>query len=108
MMVPMSVQLCCLLWARPGRRAELSAYEDKVLPLVADHGGTVVSRVISADPGRDDPGDEDPDEVQVFDFENRAALDAYLADPRRTALHAERDDVVARTWLFGVRIVSDR
>ncbi|WP_279102845.1 DUF1330 domain-containing protein [Gordonia bronchialis] len=99
----MSVQLCCLLWARPGRRAELSAYEDKVLPLVADHGGTVVSRVISVD-----DGDQDPHEVQVFRFDDQAGIDAYLADPRRTALHAERDAAIARTRLFPVHIVSGR
>jgi hypothetical protein len=28
-----------LLWARPGMEAALSAYEDKVLRLVAEHGG---------------------------------------------------------------------
>jgi hypothetical protein len=30
---------CVLLWARPGMEAQLSAFEDKVLRLVGEHGG---------------------------------------------------------------------
>jgi hypothetical protein len=30
---------CVLLWATPGMEGALSAYEDKVLRLVAEHGG---------------------------------------------------------------------
>jgi hypothetical protein len=33
---------CVLLWARPGMEAALSAYEDKVLRLIAEHGGRVL------------------------------------------------------------------
>ena len=35
-------------------------------------------------------------------FRISAALEAYLSDPRRTALIDERDRVVARTELFPV------
>ena len=36
--------LCVLLWAQPGAQAALSAYEDRVLRLVPDHGGRVLQR----------------------------------------------------------------
>ncbi|UOE44106.1 hypothetical protein [Agromyces larvae] len=88
--------LCCLLWAHPGEEAALVSYEDAVLALVPDHGGEVVERV------RGDGSSGHPLEVQVFRFPNQAAVDAYLADPRRTALSAERDRTVARTELFPV------
>lgn len=91
----MCVDLCCLLWARPGRRAELHAYEDKVLALVADHGGTVRQRAIGSDP-------DQPDEVQIITIDDRAALDRFMGDPRRAELSAERDDAIARTELFEV------
>jgi hypothetical protein len=39
------VELCILLWPRKGRAAELVAYEDKVLQLIPDHGGTVMQRL---------------------------------------------------------------
>ncbi len=84
--------MCILLWANEGRRDDLTAYEDQVLRIVHDHAGTVVSRV------RTTGSSDEPDEVQVvFQFPNDEALANYLADPRRTALAAERDSVVART-----------
>ena len=91
-----AVTLCCLLWARPGEEAGLVAYEDRVLALVPEHGGTVLERA------RSDGRSGHPLEVQVFRFDDQAALDGYLADPRRLALAGDRDRVVARTDLFPV------
>jgi hypothetical protein len=90
--------LCCLLWAAPGLADDLAAYEDAVLALVPEHDGEVVQRL------RGPGGTEGPDEVQVFRFGTQAGLDAYLTDPRRTALAAERDRVVGRTDLFPVTL----
>jgi len=90
--------LCCLLWAVDGEAAGLTAYEDRVLALVADHGGEVVERACG------DGRDGRPQEVQLYRFPGRAALDAYLADPVRTALAPERDRVIARTELFPVEL----
>lgn len=89
--------LCCLLWARPGHEPDLTAYENRVLDLLADHGAEVLHRVIG------DGRDGHPHEVQVYRFPGQESLDGYLQDPRRTALAAERDRVVARTDLFPVR-----
>ncbi len=83
--------LCLLLWANEGCRDDLTAYEDHVLRIVHEHTGTVVSRV------RLTGSDNGPDEVQVLQFPDDDALNKYLADPRRNALTAERDRVVART-----------
>ena len=33
--------LCVLLWARPGADDALTAYEDRVLALVSEHGGRI-------------------------------------------------------------------
>ncbi len=83
--------MCILLWANEGRRDDLTAYEDQVLRIVHDHAGTVVSRV------RLTATANGPDEVQVLQFPDDGALADYMADPRRSALAAERDRVVART-----------
>ena len=91
-----AITLCCLLWARPGEEAGLVAYEDRVLALVPEHGGEVLERV------RGDGSSGHPLEVQVFRVDDQAALDGYLADPRRLALAGDRDRVVARTDLFPV------
>lgn len=90
------IQLCCFLWAHPGQEAALTAYEDRVLALVPEHGGTVLQRAVS------DGADGRPHEVQLYRFAGQAGLDSYLADPRRTALAEERDRVVARTEVFPV------
>ena len=78
------IQLCCLLWAKDGLADAMSAYEDAVLALVAEHGGTVLQRA------RSDGGDGAPHEVQLLRFGNQQAIDAYLVDPRRVADVARR------------------
>ena len=92
-----SVDLCVLLWARPGLDDALVAYEDRVLALVPAHGGTVLQRARSSGESGH------PLEVQFYRFPSEDALQAYLADDRRVALAAERDRVIARTEMMRVR-----
>jgi uncharacterized protein (DUF1330 family) len=95
---------CVLLWARPGMESALSAYEDKVLRLVARHGGRVLERGTVL-PGSQHDG-EPPTEVQFLEMPSEASLDAYVNDPRRLAMAAERDAAIARTDLFRIQPVS--
>lgn len=95
----MTVDLCVLLWPHRGREEALIAYEDEVLSLVPEHGGTVLQRVRSAD------GDGGPLEVHLIRFPDQAAFDGYLADPRRTAMADRRDSAVARTEVLRVDVV---
>ena len=95
----MPVVLCVLLEAVPGEEAGLVAYEDEVLTLLADHDARVVQRVRAVEVG------EGPYEMHVLEFASQAALDGYLEDPRRTALLAERDRVIARTTVIPVEPV---
>ena len=83
--------MCILLWANKGCHDDLTVNEDRVLRLVQEHAGTVVSRI------RTTGSDHGPDEIQVLQFPHDDALANYLADPRRTAFAAERNRVVART-----------
>jgi hypothetical protein len=53
---------------------DFQRYEDAVLPLLAEHGGTLTRRLRSA------AGDV---EVHVVDFASHAAFSAFRADPRR-------------------------
>ncbi|MGY6026276.1 hypothetical protein [Streptomyces spinosirectus] len=96
----MTVQLCVLLWARPGAAEALAAYEDKVLALLGEHGGRLVQRA------RTDGADGRPDEIQFIEFASPAGYDGYMADARRTALAAERDAAVARTDLYPVELAK--
>jgi uncharacterized protein (DUF1330 family) len=96
-----------LLWAHPGAEEALAAYEDRVLRFVADHGGRVVLRARGSGVlrARGSGVDGQPLEIQVLEFPSSAALDDYTADPRRTALAADRDRAVARTEIIDVDLV---
>ena len=95
---------CVLLWARPGMEAALSTYEDKVLRLLAEHGGRVLERG-TVQPGSQHDG-EPPTEVQFLEMPSQASLDTYVNDPRRLAMAAERDAAIARTDLLRIQPVS--
>ena len=92
---------CVLLWAKPGMESALSAYEDKVLRLVGEHGGRVLERG-TVMPGSQYDG-EPPAEVQLLEMPSAASLDAYVNDPRRLAMAGERDAAVARTDVFRIQ-----
>jgi len=78
-------------YAAPDCVAAASAYEDDVLPLLADHGAVLGFR------GRR-RADQDPAlplEVHVIRFPSRASYAAFLADERRLALIEQHGDVFA-------------
>jgi hypothetical protein len=79
------------LWARDGDVAALEAFERRVVPLLARHGGAITCAVRCA------PGGDGPDQVHVVTFPDRAAFDAYRGDPDTAALTGERERVIART-----------
>ena len=116
--------LCVLLWAHPGAEAALAAYEDRVLRLVPDHGARVVqrarvsggqgarvggvqgARVSGGQRARVSGADTQPAEIQLLEFPSTAALDAYMGDPRRTVLAADRDRAIARTEIIEVELIA--
>jgi Fe-S cluster biogenesis protein NfuA len=64
--------------------AEFEAYEGRVLPLLAEHGGSLERRLRSADGTA---------EVHVISFSSAGAFAAYVADARR----AEHAPLLARS-----------
>jgi uncharacterized protein (DUF1330 family) len=98
----MEVNLCVLLWAHEGRDAELSAYEDQVLGLLAEHDGYVIQRAKTV--ARNGNSDE-PTEVQLLRFPSDAALDGYMRDARREALAGQRDAAIAMTEVMRIELV---
>jgi uncharacterized protein (DUF1330 family) len=94
-----TVQLCVLLWVRPGATEALIAYEDKVLALLGEHGGRIRQRA------RTGGADGAPTEIQLIEFASRAGYDGFMADERRTALADQRDAAIARTDVYPVEFV---
>jgi uncharacterized protein (DUF1330 family) len=102
-----SLTLCVLLWAVPGRQAELAAYEDEVLVRLAAHEGRLLSRLRVVSAGEDEAeGEAAPDEIQTLEFADEDALQGYLADPDRAPLSPRRDRAIARTQVLTVRAVN--
>ncbi|MCW2830708.1 MAG: hypothetical protein JWP31_1400 [Aeromicrobium sp.] len=92
----MALTLCVMLWPVPGNEGLLTMYEDEMLSLLGDHGAAVLQRVRSTESGTG------PYEVQLIELPDEAALEAYLADPRRQASLPLRDRAVARTDVIRV------
>jgi uncharacterized protein (DUF1330 family) len=92
--------MCVLLWARPDADDALIAYEDRVLKLVPEHGGTVLNRA------RSSGADGQPLEIQLLEFPSAAALSDYMTDSRRLALADDRDRAVASTEVINVEIIG--
>jgi hypothetical protein len=87
--------------AEPALAARAAAYEDRVLPLLDDHGARLLFR------GRrreDDPAL--PFEVHLTWFPHQRAFDAYMADERRLALIDEFGDVFTAKQVLEVETVT--
>jgi uncharacterized protein (DUF1330 family) len=96
----MRIDLCVLLWAKSGAELALRDYEDRVLALVADHGGRLLQRA------RSDGSNGAPTEIQILEFPSRSALNAYMTDERRVALAGDREAAVARTEVIGIDLIE--
>jgi uncharacterized protein (DUF1330 family) len=89
-----SVRICVLLTAIPGREVLLAQYEDRVLDLLPDHGARIDARVRAL---------EGPfTEIQILEFPSQQALDDFQNDPRRTDLSEIRSAVIASTTVIRV------
>jgi uncharacterized protein (DUF1330 family) len=89
-------------YAAPEAAERASAYEDAVLPLLADHGARLLYR------GRRTPGEDAslPLEVHLTWFPHRRALDAYMADERRRALMDAFGDVFTAKQVVEVETLT--
>jgi uncharacterized protein (DUF1330 family) len=87
--VEASVTIAFIGHADPECVDAASAYEDAVLPLLAEHGADLRYR------GRRKDGQDEslPVEVHLIRFPDRPAYEAFLADPRRRALLEQHGEV---------------
>ena len=89
------IQIVALLYAGEGGKQAMRAYEKRIMPILAEHGGRLVSASHPTDPGQDDP-----DEVHIVHFDAMANLEAFRADPRHAALKAQRMIALRDVRLF--------
>jgi hypothetical protein len=79
-----------------------SAFEDAVLPLLADHGARLVYRGRRTAAGDAAADAQQPLEVHLIWFPGRAALAGYMADERRQALLDEYGEVFTAKHAFEI------
>lgn len=93
-----SVSICVLLAAIPGREALLAQYEDRVLGLLPDYGARIDARVRALEGHLS--------EIQILEFPSEQALADFQRDPRRAELSDIRDAVIASTTVIRVESTS--
>ncbi|MFE5209858.1 hypothetical protein [Streptomyces sp. NPDC056600] len=94
----MTVTYLMLARLPEGGVGAFDAYEGAVLPLLAQYGGRLERRVRTMD---------DRLEAHLVSFPTEDALDAYRADPRRSAASPLLETSGAEVQLLRVRDVGD-
>ena len=94
------VQLCVLLWPHPDAESLLVAYEDKVLTLLADHGGRLLSRAVSPTATM-----RRPTKCISWSSRRKRLSTRTCSDERRVALASERERAIARTQVLRADLV---
>jgi hypothetical protein len=96
--------LAFLGYAAADQAARASAFEDEVLPLLADHGGRVLyrGRRTSSEAAAGPDEADLPLEIHLLWFPDRAALAGYMADDRRRALLDRYGEVFTAKHAFEI------
>jgi hypothetical protein len=87
------ITLVLIVDVPPGAVAAFLEYEDRVLPLLARHGGLLERRL---------RGGDGLTEVHVVSFPSQAAYDDYVGDPERLAHRMLLDGVPLQQRLLEV------
>jgi uncharacterized protein (DUF1330 family) len=82
------------LYGRKGIRGEFKDYEAKALAIFRKHGGEVM---VAYAPVPDPAQAEWPDEIHVLRIAGPAEFEAFMKDPERIGLAAERESVIRKT-----------
>lgn len=95
------------IWIHKGQEAAFEAFEREAVRRMARHGGRIDAAVRTAQLG-ESPGPESlaPYEVHVVSFPDKAAADAYAADPETQALQEKRATIIALTTAIAGREVG--
>ena len=91
------VYITQLIFIKAGKRTDFELFENEVIPLMADHRGTLLYRVQSDGESTERGGGKVPDEIHVVAFESEADFQGYLKDSRRTQLVPLKEASVEKT-----------
>jgi len=92
------------LYGKTGMRGEFREYESKALKIFRQHGGEVIVAYV---PSRDSESVDIPDEIQILKIENQTKFEAFMHDPDRAKMSAERESVIKRTEVYISKEIID-
>lgn len=76
-------------------------YEEKALGIFKRYGGEVIVAYVPVElPGAQGLGGEFPDEIQILRIADRADFEAFMKDPERVSMTAERVRVIRKTEVY--------
>jgi uncharacterized protein (DUF1330 family) len=88
------------LWVHKGQEAAFEAFEREAARIMARHKGRIDSAVRLTPPEGAGPNDATPFEIHIVSFPDKAAAEAYAADPAILALREKRNQIISRTVLM--------
>lgn len=89
------IQIIVLLYHGPGGKPALDAYGARVLPILHQYGGRMVSASRPSE-----PRDGDPDAIDIIQFDEMTGYDAFRADPRHADLVEMRQTAIRDVRLY--------
>lgn len=89
------IQIVALLHSRQDGLSGLREYERAVLPLLAEHGGRLLSAFRP-----EWESDETPDEIRLLEFPSKEAPRSYRNDPRLEHLSDLRKRSISRPSVY--------
>ncbi len=85
------IQVIALLYASTDGIKGLREFESKVIPILREHGGQLISASTNIDRLIDDP-----DEIHVIQFPNDKAFETYKNDQRVIKLRSLKDTMIRK------------
>ena len=86
------IHILVILTAGASGSKEIKQYESKVVPIMREYGGKILSAF--------KPKYNPPDEIHLIEFPSEEALAQYQKDPRVLELRAEREVAINKTDLY--------
>ncbi|MEM7369080.1 MAG: DUF1330 domain-containing protein [Bacteroidota bacterium] len=88
-----------LIFVKAGKEEAFLEFESHALPLMAEHGGTLLYRLRPDEHSFVHATGELPYEIHVIAFESQEALDRFLQDDRRQAFLPLKESSISSTLL---------
>jgi hypothetical protein len=85
------------LWIHAGQEAAFGAYEREAARIMARHKGRIDQAIRVTAPEGAPPEAAFPFEIHVVSFPDKAAWEAYSANPAAHALREKRSKIISRT-----------